>query len=156
MVCSIEGCGILAQGRGLCNKHYRRWYKYGDPTFLSGPLNRLPKGIAARNAVIRKYRKNAKQRQIDVSLSDAEFISLFEEICYYCGDKPSNEQYHERNNGKFIYNGIDRIDDSQGYHKFNVVPCCWTCNRMKQSMNAEDFVEHVEKIFRRISNGKSN
>ena len=32
--CSIAGCGDGALARGWCNKHYKRWRKYGDPTEL--------------------------------------------------------------------------------------------------------------------------
>lgn len=30
--CTIEGCNGPCVGRGYCIKHYKRWYKYGDPT----------------------------------------------------------------------------------------------------------------------------
>lgn len=30
-ICVIEGCGGRRFGRGWCNKHYRRWWKSGDP-----------------------------------------------------------------------------------------------------------------------------
>jgi hypothetical protein len=29
--CTIEDCGNRAFGHGFCNKHYKRWRKYGDP-----------------------------------------------------------------------------------------------------------------------------
>lgn len=31
-ICSVEACGNLMLARGLCNKHYIRWRKYGSPT----------------------------------------------------------------------------------------------------------------------------
>lgn len=30
-VCKIEGCNDEVHGRGWCNKHYKKWLKYGDP-----------------------------------------------------------------------------------------------------------------------------
>ena len=30
-ICSVEGCGGLVYARGMCNKHYRRLLKWGDP-----------------------------------------------------------------------------------------------------------------------------
>lgn len=30
-ICSIEGCGKPARGRGWCSKHYTRWLRNGDP-----------------------------------------------------------------------------------------------------------------------------
>ena len=29
--CSIDGCDAPARGRGWCQKHWKRWRKYGDP-----------------------------------------------------------------------------------------------------------------------------
>lgn len=29
--CKIQGCESPVEGHGYCNKHYRRWKKYGDP-----------------------------------------------------------------------------------------------------------------------------
>lgn len=30
-ICAIEGCDSFVQSRGWCAKHYKRWYKHGDP-----------------------------------------------------------------------------------------------------------------------------
>lgn len=29
--CSLAGCGGRHVARGMCNPHYQRWYKHGDP-----------------------------------------------------------------------------------------------------------------------------
>lgn len=29
--CKIQGCESPVESRGYCRKHYKRWYKYGDP-----------------------------------------------------------------------------------------------------------------------------
>lgn len=29
--CSIDGCMRVSAGRGWCNPHYQRWYRFGDP-----------------------------------------------------------------------------------------------------------------------------
>lgn len=53
----------------------------------------------------------------------------------------------ERINKAWIkFNGIDRIDNNEGYVEGNVRSCCKTCNRMKSSMTAEMFVSHANKI----------
>lgn len=41
--CSIEGCGKVAQKRGWCGMHYRRWHKHGDPSVTL--LNRDQKTV---------------------------------------------------------------------------------------------------------------
>ncbi len=30
-VCSVAGCSKRIEARGLCDKHYRRWQRHGDP-----------------------------------------------------------------------------------------------------------------------------
>lgn len=33
MICKIPECDKHVKARGWCNKHWLRWYKYGDPLF---------------------------------------------------------------------------------------------------------------------------
>ncbi len=47
-ICSIEECTTPARVRGWCSKHYSRWAKWGDPTYL-GPIGR-PIGPDSRKA----------------------------------------------------------------------------------------------------------
>lgn len=49
----------------------------------------------------------------------------------------------------FVYNGIDRVDNSVGYVLSNCVPCCSTCNRMKGTMSSEEFKEKIKLIYSR-------
>lgn len=30
-ICEVDGCGLPSKTRKMCIKHYKRWYKYGDP-----------------------------------------------------------------------------------------------------------------------------
>lgn len=34
-VCSIDGCDGAIFARGWCNRHYKRWYRHGDPAITS-------------------------------------------------------------------------------------------------------------------------
>jgi hypothetical protein len=40
--CGVDGCEGVSRSRGWCMKHYMRWYKYGDPLFVSA---REPQGV---------------------------------------------------------------------------------------------------------------
>lgn len=33
-ICTIDGCNDIVEARGLCRKHYKRWWKYGDPNTI--------------------------------------------------------------------------------------------------------------------------
>jgi hypothetical protein len=48
MTCSVIDCEARAEKRGWCNKHYRRWRKYGDPL----TLKKTPNGEAPDRCTI--------------------------------------------------------------------------------------------------------
>lgn len=85
------------------------------------------------------YKKGAKARDMEFSLSKEEFYKITEQPCYYCGDFTKG------------YNGIDRYNSKIGYIKENCVPCCEICNRMKLDYNVSDWLAHMSKILNHIS-----
>ena len=55
---------------------------------------------------------------------DQEFVlSLLDKGCFYCG--ATKEQ---------ILMGLDRMDNTVGHLKLNVVPCCYRCNMIRKDM----------------------
>lgn len=107
---------------------------------------RLPYGESSFNSAYKMYHERcARDRGLawDLSISEARFI--FESNCWYCLKSPSNVYGLNNPCGKFIYSGIDRIDNSIGYKIGNVVPCCKTCNFAKHTMSLIDFDEWVSK-----------
>jgi len=48
----------------------------------------------------------------------------------------------------YLYSGIDRIVNNDGYISNNVLPCCFRCNRMKGELDHDEFLAQVEKIFK--------
>jgi len=56
----------------------------------------------------------------DWTLTREEYEKLRTKKCYYCsGDLP------------IAGVGLDRLDNTQGYHLSNVVPCCTNCNKLR-------------------------
>lgn len=45
--CSVDGCEGGRRARGLCNAHYLRLKRHGDPC-VGGPVRRLDRGVEAR------------------------------------------------------------------------------------------------------------
>lgn len=120
-----------------------------------GPLkawghNRLPKGTAALNDLINRYVASAKVRGLVWGLSREEALSLFICDCNYCGISPNSVWPKRRTdlNGSFMYNGIDRRDNTKGYILENCIPCCGKCNYMKRDLTEESFLSHINAIAR--------
>jgi hypothetical protein len=49
MVCTVPDCGGEHVAQGLCERHYRRWRRYGDPEG-SAPVATAAERLAARSA----------------------------------------------------------------------------------------------------------
>lgn len=107
---------------------------------------KLPRGTANRNSVLRDYRNRARARGLAYDLDDDEAIRLFESNCWYCGSSPSQVRSKPNSNGPYVFNGIDRVDNAQGYVKGNVVACCSTCNMMKKVLPIGQFIEQAGAI----------
>lgn len=118
-----------------------------------GCIQKLPKGQAARNSMLRSYKRGAKKRGLEFTLTEEQFDNLTGADCYYCGIGPM--QYHENlarhYNGGFTYNGIDRLHSDLGYTNDNCVTACGTCNLMKKQLTPEDFIEHCRRVVTKHS-----
>lgn len=109
----------------------------------------LPFGDAAINKAINSYKQAARKRGYTWELSREEFIKVTSKDCYYCGAKPSNcrDEKSQCNNGSYTYNGIDRVNNNEGYSMSNVVPCCGMCNTAKRHYSQEEFYSWVERVY---------
>jgi len=86
---------------------------------------RNPKNRA--KIIIRDYSREDRKlgRSFDLDLN---FVN--EQIskgCTYCGEK------------NIAALGLDRVDNTKGHVKSNVVPCCTTCNFVRRDMPVEAF-----------------
>jgi hypothetical protein len=106
----------------------------------------LPMGRAGRNDVLNSYKQSARMRGLAWKLSEQEFDVLIKNDCHYCDSRPLNFKKRPTFNGGFAYSGIDRKDNVLGYTPENVVPCCWTCNKMKGTLTYKQFLTHIRKI----------
>lgn len=99
---------------------------------------------AAINRVLKQYISNAVNRGFSFQLTRDEFIKLSQQNCHYCNVPPSTTRTTPR--GSFTYNGLDRVNNENGYTSDNVVTCCGRCNRMKREMSYEMFIIHIKQI----------
>lgn len=152
--------------RCLCICGSIKWYqnnniKAGNSTSCgcTRPVNRYvkPPGHANSRFLFTNYKRHALNRGIYFSLTVEEFISITQLECWYCGAAPhqvfdaKNKQGDSRLNGKFIYNGVDRLDPSLGYDLKNCVPCCGLCNIAKRALTYSEFVKFILSIHDNLS-----
>jgi len=108
---------------------------------------RLPDGVAAFRKLLYVYKRNAKMRGFEWSLTVAQFRQLTSGPCFYCGIEPAQMKYSEsEDTGTYIYNGIDRLDNTNGYILDNCVPCCGICNYAKANRHVSEFLAWAERI----------
>lgn len=109
----------------------------------------LPSGEAAFNMVYYSYARNADQRGLEFKINKQEFRILCEKPCFYCGEQKNTVRKGlGKTSGNYSYTGVDRKDNSKGYLKDNVVPCCKLCNLMKRNLSDVEFFNRVELIYK--------
>jgi len=108
----------------------------------------LPFGEAAFNSLYYSYKNRAKRFNIDFKLTKFNFRKLTKQKCYYCDNEPNQTIQGAGQNGYYLYNGIDRVDNLKGYVVDNCVACCKVCNYMKKASSLYDFYKHIECIYK--------
>ena len=88
------------------------------------------------NDRLSKTKESATKRGYDWYLSDEYAKELMTSECHYCGLLDLGVRV----------NGIDRVDNTQGYCPSNVVSCCKLCNYFKKDYTVEQFLEHAKRI----------
>lgn len=107
----------------------------------------LPKGVAARNIVLRNYKRNARERGFSFDLSDERFFQILQNSCYFCGQPPTNQSRGTPHSGVYVYSGVDRLDSSLGYTEGNTVPACKQCNWAKTDLALVEFFEFIRRVY---------
>ena len=123
-----KSCGCLAYSNGI--------------RYLSG--------FASMRGLIYCYKKNAEKRGYTWELTEEQFAKITQKECHYCGAKPNNIFKQRKCNGDYIYNGLDRIDNTKNYTVENTVSCCKTCNHAKGILTLQEFKEWIKRIYNKI------
>lgn len=116
--------------------------------------NELSYGEASCNHLYSVYKHNALKRDLEYSLTIEDFKRLTSLNCYYCNDAPKYAHNGVTCSTPYIYNGIDRVNNSIGYTLDNSIPCCRTCNWMKRTQLQSDFIEKCAAITKNMNHKK--
>jgi hypothetical protein len=103
-------------------------------------------GVSAKRSVLSRYKFSARERDFEWGLSDVDFECLTQSACQYCGCAPAMVSTNPGDNGSFVYNGIDRVNNTKGYVLGNVVPCCQKCNQAKLTYSVSDFLTWARRV----------
>ncbi len=132
---------------------YRETYKIIDKDKLSNST--------FKSSVKAKF-KSGKSGYSDGDLSLEQFYQLSQLNCYYCGTEPSNtsiagannKQSSEtaRQNAKYVYSGLDRLDSLIVHNYDNIIPSCKYCNYAKSSLSLTEFYEWIDKLEMKKAN----
>jgi hypothetical protein len=139
LICKCD-CGIYIEA----SSHHlqQQWVKSCGCTLVGV---KRPAGHGGFVHLYNEYKFGAQKRNKSFELTRDQCKELFMGCCYYCGDPPSKtvgRNQHEM----FTYNGIDRVDNAQGYTLENSVTCCTRCNRAKMDSTLSDFFDLIRKV----------
>lgn len=102
---------------------------------------RLPGDEGAFRQLVNCQKQRARKYEREFALTDTQLKILYKSSCYYCGIEPKQTFRSQSNGEPFIYNGIDRVDNTKGYTTDNVVPCCKPCNLVKSTGSVSDLIQ---------------
>ena len=120
---------------------------YKEAMIKNNRKRRLNYGTANMRQIITSYKRHAKRRGLEYNLTEEQFSEITKKDCHYCGAKPNNIKNNCHYNGKYIYNGLDRIDNKKGYMIDNVVPCCKRCNTAKNNSTLQEFRDWIKRLI---------
>lgn len=104
---------------------------------------------SAFNRLYNKYIESAKRRNYNFELTKDNFKQLTSRKCYYCSIEPKQDSYSNGSKtSNYIYNGIDRIDNTKGYIIDNVRTCCKICNFAKRNLTEYEFKEWIIRVIK--------
>ena len=86
-----------------------------------------------------QFKKQARQRRMEVRIERHEHAALIARPCEYCGARPSTVRRI----------GVDRINSARPYEPGNCVPSCAPCNYMKHTLPLRTFLRKARRIARR-------
>ena len=107
-------------------------------------LGRGP-GDGAAHTLYMQYKARAKFKKMGFDLTEEQFKEITQKNCHYCGLPPSSS-YRNNYATSYVYNGIDRYDNTKGYIVGNCAPCCDDCNKAKKDQTVEQFEAYRKRL----------
>jgi hypothetical protein len=104
-----------------------------------------------KHEIYRNYKKSSIRRNYEFELTPDEFYNFLDGNCHYCGLEPNmswkGTKRKSMDTSEFKVNGVDRVDNKLGYIIENCVSCCKFCNNSKSTMDANEFLENIQRVY---------
>lgn len=94
-----------------------------------------------------KGRFSAKKRGLSFTIPYKTYVKRLDHGCFYCGINLTYKQSGI---------GLDRINSDKGYTTRNTVPCCHTCNMIKNTQLSLDETKIVIDFIKFLRHTKPN
>lgn len=111
---------------------------------------RKPEGEACLNHLFSGYKRSAKIRGYTFDLNKEQVRTYSKSNCFYCDSLPCSTRKLEGTHGVYVYNGIDRVDNTKGYSVDNCIPCCKKCNIAKSTMGEKEFYTWISQAHAKL------
>lgn len=148
-ICKCD-CGNVAYIRTLKHLKKRKGCQSCTSSLMSSNKKHNIPHYSYYTRKLKEYKDGANKRHLDFKLTQSQVFELFKGNCYYCGTKPiikTSSDAWKISSESLIFNGIDRIDSSQGYTEENTVSCCTTCNYGKHKQSEQEFIKWIQKVY---------
>lgn len=138
----LEWCKIYNLNYNGVKIRYYRKEKYKTPEEILFGKKREIKSksrLKRERSIVRRvqaYRLRDKQKGLKNDLELNWVREFVKQPCIYCGDTEDI--------------GLDRIDNTKGHTKDNVVPCCYTCNTARSKNFTHEEMKILGKTIREI------
>jgi len=150
----IEWCAEFGLNYNGVRQRYFKGKNYSSEQILFGKNKRLHGKITDINdlsfqekrdkisKLLSAYRLKDRQKGYENDI-DIDFVrEMIQQPCVYCEDT------------KRI--GLDRIDNSKGHLKTNVVPCCYECNISRQNNFTHDEMKIIGQTIKIVKQCRLN
>lgn len=97
--------------------------------------------LRSNRALYSTYKRRAELKNIVFEITIKEFLNIIAKPCHYCA-RPVTPQSS---------NGIDRIDNMNGYTLDNVLPCCSECNIMRTLLPYNEFIDTCKNVAKKAT-----
>lgn len=135
-------CNMLKGGLSIISFFKRILHMLSFKKFITAHYNydeAFHRNLNVKN--VKNYENCAKYRNIPFEINSNEFELVIKNNCYLCGFSPK----------AFNSNGIDRINNDEGYTINNISACCSECNYMKKNYSLENIYNQFLKIYNNLN-----